>query len=139
MINSKMSAEAATPLVEMLENGRLVANEAMEGTETRVQAVHYADDRPSYLRIGPNFWAEGSDAAAFTLSHDYGHVIQKERLGLIYDPSSTMTLSQWNLLTATPKDGGPGQAFFEATQADANRFACSVTIYQTGYHQRFCE
>jgi RHS repeat-associated protein len=139
MHNRYFTPEGAAALNDMLRNGRIVVRpDTMEGPERRVQTVHFTDARPSYLRIGPDFWNEGDAAAAWTLGHDYGHVIQKRLLGLIYGASTRMDLQTWNLITSTPYDHGAGTMFLQASQRDASLYACSITLVRTSYHDRYC-
>lgn len=129
-----MRSAASVPLTRMLESGRIVANEPMRGSERRVQSV-LKFDAPSYLRLGPVFYSQAFADAAFTLAHDYGHIVQRERLNLIYaDPSEQMSATDWFELTRTPEDDGPGEAYFNAQQHDANRYACNVTLMKSRYH-----
>jgi hypothetical protein len=125
----------------MLETGDIRVNEAMLGSETRTQAVwHRSESVPSHIRIGADFWNEGEAAAAFMIAHEYGHVIQRQLKGLIYDnPEARMSNSLWNNLTAGPtRNTDIGYLFFGATQDDANRYACSVTTPSSTYTLGYC-
>jgi RHS repeat-associated protein len=143
LIVNGISGGAQTGLRAMLQTGRIIANEPMRGNERRVQAHHYPDARPSYLRIGPDFWSQGTADTAYTLAHDYAHVLQKQILGLIFPTGwalidGPMDLARWNYVTAFPDDGGIGLAFYIASQWDADRYACSVTVAQSSYHATYC-
>ena len=126
----------ALPLLSMLENGRIVSSQQLEGTENRAQVVHpFA--APDTIRIGPAFWGYSLVEMSWMISHEYGHVLQRLISGLVYF-DRRLSVRGWFELTARAKDGSTGSMYAKLQQYDANMFSCSVVVDASSFSQRYC-
>ena len=118
-----MRSEAGAKIRSMLAAGLIVSGKVQEGATA--EALWHRD--PMAIRLGSQFFVmRHAGDAAQVLGHELGHLKQQERRGLIYGES--MSEAVWEWLTRSRGDAALGDAFFQMTQLDADRYGCSVAI-----------
>jgi RHS repeat-associated protein len=133
-----LTPAGSTPLLDMLKTGRIVGNKPMFNNPV-AQVDHYWGG-PSNIRLGPEFFSLNKADAAWVGAHEYGHVLQRETLNLIFGaPEDAMDPHAWFAITSKVGDGGEGDAYFNAQQKDADRYACSVITGGGDYATHYCK
>jgi RHS repeat-associated protein len=119
-----MTSRAARTILRLLEKGRIVNGE-MDNAGALAEALWF--NNPTAIRLNSTFFVyQHVGDAGHVLGHELGHLMQKKVHGLIYGERTDA--AGWNALVHSRGDNGPGDAYYQASQDDADLYGCSVAV-----------